>query len=55
MWATDGAIVYFSSSTQGLDYPHDFAHSAVADVLARISEFDPPQAGDELRIVVPAI
>ncbi|MEU0857478.1 hypothetical protein ABZ352_18845 [Streptomyces griseofuscus] len=54
-WATDGATVFFSSSPQGLDYSHDFERSAVADALVEISEFDRPQTGDTLRIVVPAI
>ncbi|MFH0245929.1 hypothetical protein ACGRHY_26740 [Streptomyces sp. HK10] len=54
-WATSGATVYFPDSPTGTEYPHDFAHSWVADALVEISEFDRPQPGDSLRIVVPAV
>ncbi|MEW1677941.1 hypothetical protein AB0O47_32610 [Streptomyces noursei] len=54
-WATWGATVYFTDSPYGLEYPNDFERSLVADALVEISEFDRPQTGDALRVVVPAI
>ena len=54
-WATNGATVHFTDSPTGLDYPEDFARSAVADALVEISEFDRPQTCDTLRVSIPAI
>ncbi|WP_030372410.1 hypothetical protein [Streptomyces rimosus] len=54
-WATWGATVYFTDSPDGVEYPLDFEGSWVADALVEISAFDPPQTGDTLRVVVPAI
>lgn len=53
-WATWDATVHFTNSPDGMDYPHDFEHTSVADALVEISELDPPQTGDTLRVVVPA-
>jgi hypothetical protein len=54
-WATDGATAYFTDSSAGLAYPHDFDRSVVADSLAEVSEFDRPQTGDTLRVAIPVI
>jgi hypothetical protein len=54
-WATNGATVHFTDSPTGLAYPEDFTHSAVADALVEVSEFDRPQTCDTLRVSIPAI
>ncbi|MEU7229002.1 hypothetical protein AB0B05_34985, partial [Streptomyces chrestomyceticus] len=54
-WATWGASVHFPNSPDAIDYPHDFERTLVADALVEISEFDRPQTGDTLRVVVPAL
>ncbi|MFD3815191.1 hypothetical protein ACFWRZ_08995 [Streptomyces rubiginosohelvolus] len=54
-WATDGATAYFTDSPDGVEYPHDFERTAVADALVEIADFDQPQTGDRLIVVVPAL
>ncbi|MFJ4342632.1 hypothetical protein [Streptomyces sp. NPDC088915] len=54
-WATWGATAYFTDSPDGLDYPHDFERSRIADALIEISDSEPPQTGDHLIIAVPVI
>ncbi|MBV9025910.1 MAG: hypothetical protein JO362_19460 [Streptomycetaceae bacterium] len=53
-WATDGPTLYFAGSPQGVESRIDFKRTLVADALVEISEFDAPQYGDTLRIVLPA-
>lgn len=54
-WATWGATAHFPDSPTAIEYPHDFERSLVADALVETSEFDRPQTGDALRVVVPAL
>ncbi|MER7761543.1 hypothetical protein [Streptomyces sp. NPDC097619] len=54
-WATGGATAYFTDSPQGLEVPHAFDRSCVADALVEIGDLDQPQTGDRLIVRIPAL
>lgn len=54
-WAIGAATAFFTCSPDGSPLPYDFGRTQVADALIEIGEFDRPQTGDALRVVVPAL
>ncbi|MFK0154177.1 hypothetical protein ACIQVK_19150 [Streptomyces sp. NPDC090493] len=52
-WATSSATAYFTDSPDGMAFKDDFERSCVADALVEIGDFDQPQTGDTLRVVIP--
>ncbi|MET9528185.1 hypothetical protein [Streptomyces coeruleorubidus] len=52
-WATWSATAYFTDSPDGKVFKDDFERSFVADALVELGDFDRPQTGDTLRVVVP--
>ncbi|MFE3559446.1 hypothetical protein ACFXKW_32015 [Streptomyces sp. NPDC059193] len=52
-WAITGTSFYFTDQPHAIRHDHDFSRTAVADALTEISEYDPPQTGDTLRIALP--
>ncbi|MFE1270572.1 hypothetical protein [Streptomyces sp. NPDC058758] len=52
-WATWDATAYFTDAWIGTPYPKDFERSGVADALVELGDFEQPQVGDTLIVVVP--
>lgn len=52
-WATWDTTAYFTDSLVGTPYGEDFQRSFVSEALVELSDFEQPQAGDLLRVVIP--
>lgn len=53
-WDTMGATVYFTDSSAGEAYKPNFDGSYVSEALVELGDFDQPQVGDVLRVVIPS-
>lgn len=53
-WATWDTTAYFTDSTAGTPYGEDFERSFVSEALVELGDFERPQTGDILRVVIPA-
>ncbi|MFJ1744340.1 hypothetical protein ACIOG4_37540 [Streptomyces microflavus] len=54
-WTTWAAPAYFTNSPDSTEYLHGFDRTLVADALVEISDFEQPQTGDRLIVVIPAL
>ncbi|MFJ8301303.1 hypothetical protein ACIQ9R_36130 [Streptomyces sp. NPDC094447] len=52
-WATWDTTAYFTDAQIGTPYAKDFERSGVADALIELGDFERPQTGDTLIVVVP--
>ncbi|MFD9248314.1 hypothetical protein [Streptomyces bottropensis] len=52
-WATWSATAYYTDSPDGKVFKDDFERSFVSEALVELGDFDRPQTGDTLRVVIP--